>query len=63
MVGDGGNAVIPDAQTDFVFAVIADELGFVGACGVLLVYVVFAWRGFAIAAAAATASPSCSRSG
>ncbi len=45
-----GNTVIPDAQTDFVFAVLADELGWVGAVGVLLLYVVFAWRGFAIAA-------------
>jgi cell division protein FtsW (lipid II flippase) len=45
-----GNTVIPDAQTDFVFAVLSDELGWVGAVGVLLLYVVFAWRGFAIAA-------------
>ncbi|MCW2924432.1 MAG: Lipid flippase FtsW [Thermoleophilia bacterium] len=46
-----GNTLIPDAQTDFVFAVIADELGFVGAAGILLLFVAFAWRGFAIAAA------------
>jgi cell division protein FtsW (lipid II flippase) len=52
VVTDSGRTIIPDAQTDFVFAVIADELGFVGAVGLLLVYVVFAWRGFAIAAAA-----------
>jgi cell division protein FtsW (lipid II flippase) len=51
-VVDGqGRTIIPDAQTDFVFAVVAGELGFVGAIGVLLLYVVFAWRGFAIAAA------------
>jgi cell division protein FtsW (lipid II flippase) len=31
--------------------VIADELGFVGAVGLILLFVVFAWRGFAIAAA------------
>jgi cell division protein FtsW (lipid II flippase) len=42
--------VIPDAHTDFIFAAIADELGFVGAVGMLLLFVVFAWRGMAIAA-------------
>ena len=51
VVGENGATLIPDAQTDFIFAVIADELGFVGAVGLLLLFVVFAWRGFAIAAA------------
>ncbi len=51
VVGENGATLIPDAQTDFVFAVIADELGFVGAVGILMLFVVFAWRGFAIAAA------------
>ncbi len=51
VVGENGATLIPDAQTDFVFAVIADELGFVGSVGVLMLFVVFAWRGFAIAAA------------
>jgi cell division protein FtsW (lipid II flippase) len=50
VVAENGATIIPDAQTDFVFAVIADELGFVGAVGVLLLFVVFAWRGFSIAA-------------
>lgn len=51
VVTESGRTLIPDAQTDFVFAIIADELGFVGAVAILMVYVVFAWRGFAIAAA------------
>jgi cell division protein FtsW (lipid II flippase) len=51
VVAENGATLIPDAQTDFVFAVIADELGFVGSVGILLLFVVFAWRGFAIAAA------------
>jgi cell division protein FtsW (lipid II flippase) len=51
VVAENGATLIPDAQTDFIFAVIGDELGFVGAVGVLLCFVVFAWRGFAIAAA------------
>ncbi|MCW2956335.1 MAG: cell cycle protein [Thermoleophilia bacterium] len=50
VVGENGATIIPDAQTDFVFAVIANELGFVGAVGMLLCFVVFAWRGFAVAA-------------
>lgn len=50
VVAENGATIIPDAQTDFVFAVIADELGFIGAVGVLLLFVVFAWRGFSIAA-------------
>jgi len=35
---------LPEAQTDFIFAVIAEELGFVGAFIVLLVYVLFLIR-------------------
>jgi len=49
LVGENGNTIIPDAHTDFIFAAVADELGFVGAVGILLVYVVVSWRGFAIA--------------
>jgi cell division protein FtsW (lipid II flippase) len=51
VVTQSGATLIPDAQTDFVFAIISDELGFVGGVALLLVYVVLAWRGFAIAAA------------
>lgn len=50
LVTDSGNTLIPFAHTDFVFAALADEVGFVGAVGVLLVYIVVAWRGFSIAA-------------
>jgi cell division protein FtsW (lipid II flippase) len=51
VVTASGRTLIPEAQTDYVFAIIANELGFVGAVGILLCFVVFAWRGFAIAAA------------
>ena len=51
VVTNSGQTLIPDAQTDFVFAVLADELGFVGGVAVLLCYVVLAWRGMTIAAA------------
>lgn len=35
---------LPEAQTDFVFAVIAEELGFVGALGMLVLFGLFFWR-------------------
>ena len=41
--------VVPDLQTDFIFAAIANEIGLLGAAGVILVYVLFMWRGFRIA--------------
>jgi len=41
--------VVPDLQTDFIFAAIANEMGILGAAGVVLVYLLFVWRGFRIA--------------
>lgn len=52
VVTDSGSTLIPDAHTDFIFAVISDELGFIGAVGVILLYVTITWRGFSIAARA-----------
>jgi len=40
---------LPEAQSDFVFAVLGEELGFMGVLGVLALFVLFAWRGFALA--------------
>ena len=40
---------LPDPHTDFVFAVIGEELGFLGSIAVLGLFVVFAWRGFRVA--------------
>lgn len=40
---------LPEPQNDFIFAVIGEELGFIGAAAILLLYLVFAWRGFQIA--------------
>jgi cell division protein FtsW (lipid II flippase) len=48
----GTHPVIPDAQTDFIFAVIASETGLAGAAGLLLLYLVFVYRGFKIATVA-----------
>ena len=40
---------LPEPQSDFIFAVIGEELGFIGVAVILLLYLVFAWRGFQIA--------------
>jgi cell division protein FtsW len=36
---------LPEAHTDFIFAVICEELGFVGALIVIALFVVYGWRG------------------
>jgi cell division protein FtsW len=36
---------LPEASTDFIFANIAEELGFIGAIGVVILFAVFGWRG------------------
>ncbi len=41
---------LPEPQNDFIFAVIAEETGLLGALAVLLALVVIAWRGLRIAA-------------
>jgi cell division protein FtsW (lipid II flippase) len=38
--------ILPAAHTDFIYAVITDELGLLGACAVLLVYLLLVERGF-----------------
>jgi cell division protein FtsW (lipid II flippase) len=41
--------VVPELQTDFIFAAVANEMGLLGAVGIILLYVLFVWRGFRIA--------------
>lgn len=43
---------LPENHTDFIFAVIGEELGFVGAAVVLTLYLILLYRGVKIAAAA-----------
>ncbi len=38
--------LIPEAQTDLIYAVITDEVGLFGAAAVLLTYLLFVYRGF-----------------
>jgi cell division protein FtsW (lipid II flippase) len=47
-----GDPLFPFQNTDFIFSIIAQELGLVGAAGLLLVFMVFVARGFRIALAA-----------
>jgi cell division protein FtsW (lipid II flippase) len=44
--------VIPAAQTDGIYAVWANETGLAGAAGLLLIYLLFTYRGFKIASMA-----------
>jgi cell division protein FtsW len=37
---------LPEAHTDFIYAVLCEELGFVGGLLVIVLFGVFAWRGF-----------------
>jgi len=54
LVGQGVGAskqklfYLPESHTDFIFAIIGEELGFVGAASIVLLFVVFAWRGLRI---------------
>lgn len=40
---------LPAAATDSIFAIIAEELGFVGALAVIIAFLLLIWRGFRIA--------------
>ncbi|HMQ31608.1 MAG TPA: FtsW/RodA/SpoVE family cell cycle protein [Chloroflexaceae bacterium] len=48
-LGQGDPTAVPESHTDFVFTSIGEELGFVGAAGVLLAYALFALRGYQVA--------------
>jgi len=43
---------LPEAHTDFVLALVGEELGLVGTAAVTLLFAFFVWRGFHIAARA-----------
>ena len=51
-VGLGGSILkldyLPEAHTDFIFAVTAEELGFVGVCVIIGLYALFTWRALRI---------------
>lgn len=43
---------LPEPHTDFIFAVLGEEMGFIGSSLVLLLFFTFAWRGYRIAMSA-----------
>lgn len=40
---------LPDSMTDSIFAIIGEELGFLGAATLVLIFLALAWRGFRLA--------------
>ncbi|MGH2775659.1 MAG: FtsW/RodA/SpoVE family cell cycle protein [Actinomycetota bacterium] len=47
--GQGRPDIIPEAQTDFIFAVIGEELGLMGTAAVIVTFVLLIARGFRVA--------------
>lgn len=43
---------LPEPHTDFIFAILGEELGFIGTVTVLILFFLFAWRGFKVAISA-----------
>lgn len=43
---------LPEQHTDFIFAILGEELGFIGAATVLCLFSLFAWRGYRTAVVA-----------
>lgn len=55
-LGEGKQKLLflPEPHTDFVLALVGEELGFVGTCVIILLFTVFVIRGFQIASRART---------
>ncbi|MFQ5574757.1 MAG: FtsW/RodA/SpoVE family cell cycle protein, partial [Terriglobia bacterium] len=51
-LGQGFPQTIPAVHTDFIFSALAEETGFLGATAVLILYLLFTYRGFRLAATA-----------
>ena len=51
-IGKGMSTIIPVVESDFIFSAIGEEMGLLGASAVLLLFMLFAVRGFTTAARA-----------
>ncbi|OPA78465.1 stage V sporulation protein E [Paenibacillus selenitireducens] len=40
---------VPEPQTDFIFSILAEELGFIGGITVLVLFLILVWRGMRVA--------------
>ena len=40
---------LPEPQNDYIFAIVCEEFGFVGAVLLIILFAIFAWRGFVVA--------------
>ena len=49
LLNENGQSYIPYLETDFIYSAIAQELGLAGAVAVILLYLLFVYRGFRIA--------------
>ena len=49
MGSQSSGAFMPEQWTDFIFAVLSEELGFIGACALLLLYAFLLFRGLRVA--------------
>jgi len=46
--GSGKLYYLPDSHTDYIYSIVGEELGLIGALGVLFLFGVFIWRGLVI---------------
>ena len=53
-IGKGLPELIPVVESDFIFVAMAEEMGFLGAAGILVLFILLAVRGFTIASRAAS---------
>lgn len=49
LIMPSGRTIIPNLETDFIFSAIGEELGLVGAAGIILLYLIFTYRGLRVA--------------
>lgn len=40
---------LPEPQTDFIFSIVAEELGFIGGAAVIVLFLILLWRGMRVA--------------